>query len=582
MSSDNKDALLNEARAWAADDSDPNTLEALRRAIAAEDLDSIREGFDSPLEFGTAGLRGLLGFGPGRMNLVTVGRATAGLAQQLIADVPDALDRGVVVGRDARRMSTEFAKTVAELLAGYGFQVFWNPEPVPTPVAAFAGRHLNAAATVVVTASHNPPEYNGYKVFSERGSQIVSPQDKKIHQGMLGLESLRDLPRVSFDEGLECGKILPLGSEMEEAYLKSLSAQCVGPTQPPAQVRCVTTALHGVGHYWIDKALRARGYEELYPVEAQAQPDGGFPTVRFPNPEEEGALDLALSEARAQNADLILANDPDTDRLCVAVRAPELDAGYHVLSGNDLGVLLADWLLRKKKEAGTLPDGALVVTTVVSTTMLASIAKVYGVESYEVLTGFKWIWDKALSKSEEGGVFIFGFEEALGYCVGPAVRDKDGIGAAQVLMELASDLKSKGLSLSDRLEELWRTHGLHATKQVATVLPGAEGKARIAEIMAALRKSPPKSIAGVPVLRYRDLIGAGADEEGLPRSNVLTWWLEGRERVVLRPSGTEPKLKVYLEACAPLEEGDSLDSARVSAGDRLDELAQWARDLVAA
>ncbi len=568
---------LQEAREWIASDPDPATRGELQELIDSEDTEALKERLIAPLAFGTAGLRGIVGAGPGRMNLVTVARASAGLAMQLLASVPEATTRGVVVGRDARNGSDRFARVAAEIFAGHGLPVKWVAGPNPTPVVAFIGRHLGCAGAVVVTASHNPPAYNGYKVYSARGAQIVSDQADQIRAARDGLGAFATLPRVAFADACASGLIEVVADADLDAYLDAIDAQCTAET-PPAQVRVVTTALHGVGHAWVEAALARRGHHDRHPVRSQQAPDPGFSTVVFPNPEEDGALDRAELVAARVEADVIVANDPDTDRLCVAARDGD---AMTKLSGNELGVLLADWLLSERTRHATLPPKPLVVTTIVSTMMLQKLAEARQARYADVLTGFKWIWDKALADDPDGRSFVFGFEEALGYCVGGAVRDKDGIGAAQVLMELAASEKAKGRTLFDRLHDLYRELGAYASDQVAIVLPGLSGKARIGRVMQRLRDAPPTEIAGARVTTSRDLQGPDADALGLPRSNVLTFWLADGSRVVCRPSGTEPKLKCYLEARADVV-GTDTRAALEQARRRISELAETMRALIEA
>lgn len=575
MSTTTPEDLIRAAEAWIADDPDPATQAELRAIVDAGDTDALAERFAGPMEFGTAGLRGLLGAGPARMNLATVSRAAAGLARQLIDDAADARTRGVVVGRDGRRMSPELARRTAEILAGHGVRVHWLAEPAPTPLCAFAHRALGSAAAAVVTASHNPPEYNGFKVYSEQGNQIVPPQDERIRLAMERSGPVAELPRLPFAEGLASGLITVVPPSVSEAYLVALNGQCVGQQPPPADPTIVLTALHGVGARLVEAALERRGFTHLAQVVEQAEPDGEFPTVCFPNPEEPGALDLALRDARATHADLVLANDPDTDRLCVAVQDAGRASGYRVLSGNEVGVLLADWTLGERKRQGRLPARPFVATTIVSTTMLERIAKAYGATYGETLTGFKWIWDAALAHDPSGESFVFGFEEALGYCVGTVVRDKDGIGAAQAMAECAASLMSRGETVLERLEALSRQHGAHVTRQISTVLPGLDGKAKMAAVLDALRRDPPASIAGISVVRTRDLAGPDAAACGLPRSDVLTWWLADSSRLILRPSGTEPKLKSYIEVRESVSAGESVEQATARAAQRVDALAAW-------
>ncbi|MGB0590500.1 MAG: phospho-sugar mutase [Myxococcota bacterium] len=565
--------LVASAEAWIADDPDPETRRELEMLIAERDTHGLAERFAGPLTFGTAGLRGELGAGPARMNQVTVARATAGLARQLIADVPDARDRGVVVGRDGRRGSPELSRVVAEVLCGHGLRVHWIEGPTPTPVCAFAGRHTRAAAVAIVTASHNPPEYNGLKVYAPNGAQIVSPQDQRIQSEGIAAGSISDLPRTPFDAAESNGLLMRFDDALEAHYLGALDGQCQGPVPPPAQVRVVTTALHGVGHRWIEAALRRRGFDDLHPVLEQSEPDGAFPTVTFPNPEEPGALDLSLALGERVDADLVVANDPDTDRLCVAVR--RAGRPVRVLSGNELGVLLGDWLLRGRIAHGTAGDDPFLATTIVSTTMLRAVAEASGATCLQTLTGFKWIWDRSLATMDRGGTFIFGFEEALGYCVGSVVRDKDGVGAAQILMELAADLKSRGMTLLDQLDTLYRAHGVYLNHQVSVRLPGLDGRARIDALMAGLRSAPPVEIAQVAVTSVNDLAGPDAEALGLPRSNVIVFHLADRGRVVVRPSGTEPKLKSYLEVREAVSPDEEVADARRRAEPRMTGLVTW-------
>jgi len=570
--------LLEKALAWRAADVDPETIAEVDELVANKAWDELRERFAAPMEFGTAGLRGLIGAGPGRMNQVTVMQASAAVARQLLEDVPDAATRGVVVTRDARRNSDLFARVTAEIIAGHGIKVWWTPVPEPTPVGAYLGRMKNAAGVVIVTASHNPPEYNGYKVYGPSASQIVPPQDGRIRALRDGVEDVQRLPRTEFTAGVRDGIISVVSSIELASYLEAIDAQCLLRVPPPAQVTAVTTALHGVGHVWLADALARRGHRHVYSVLEQAAPDGRFPTVRFPNPEEKGALDLALALARDKDADIVLANDPDADRLCVAVKDTSKPAGFRVLTGNELGLLLADWMLVQGKQArgAAYPDKPLVVCSLVSTMMLEPLAHARGAAYAEVLTGFKWIWNLALAREAVGETFVFGFEEALGYCVGPAVRDKDGIGAGQAVMELAAFEKKHGRTLLDRLDHIANDIGASFTDQVTAVLPGLDGIARIQRVMKAWRASPPAVVQQGGIARARDLAGPDAELAGMPRGDVLTWWLGDGSRIIARPSGTEPKLKVYLETKAPIGAA-GLEAARAVARARAGALAEGIR-----
>lgn len=581
------DSLVEAARAWMADDSDPETRAELAALLERGDTTELSERFAAPMEFGTAGLRGLIGAGPARMNVATVMQAAAAVARDALARVPGAAHRGIVIGRDARMKSDVFARAAAEVIAGHGVRVHWVPRPAPTPVVAYLGRATGAAATCIVTASHNPPEYNGFKVYGPTASQIVPPQDEHIRDLRAALEPTRSLPRTPFTDAVREGLVRVVPRHELTTYLDAIDAQCLGDYPPPAQVAAVTTALHGVGHAWVADALTRRGHRHLFPVLAQAAPDGRFPSVRFPNPEEKGALDLALAKAREKAADLVLANDPDTDRLCVAVRDEGAASHYRVLTGNEVGLLLADWVLtegpKKKGRRGgePWPEVPFVACSLVSTAMLEPLAKLRGATYAEVLTGFKWIWHKALEVAPEGASFVYGFEEALGYCVGRAVRDKDGVGAAQAIMDLAAYEKARGRTLLDRLDAIAMAIGVSHTDQVTLTLPGLEGMARIARIMKAWREAPPETLGGRAVARRRDLASSDAEAAGLPRGDVLTFWRDDGSRVIARPSGTEPKLKVYIETRAEVGH-EGLAAARAAARASCEAIAADLRARIAA
>ncbi|MFO0746747.1 MAG: phospho-sugar mutase [Myxococcota bacterium] len=455
------------------------------------------------------------------------------MARQPLADVPDAT-RGVVVG-DARRNSDVFAKATAEVIAGHGLEGLVAAQGrAVTPVGAFLGRYKGAAGVVIVTASHNPPEYNGYKVYGPSASQIVPPQDERIRvlRDQVDPAHVRELPRVDFTQGVREGLITLVTHAEFEAFFDEIGAQCLGTNPPPAQIAAVTTALHGVGHEWVAEALSRRGHRHLFPVLAQAAPDGRFPTVRFPNPEEKGALDLALELAREKFAEVILANDPDTDRLCVAVRDESKPAGYRVLTGNEVGLLLADWILVQGPivRGADWPKKPLVACSLVSTMMLEPLATLRGAVYGEVLTGFKWIWDLALKRAPDE-TYVFGFEEALGYCVGPAVRDKDGVGAAQAVMDLAAFEKARGRTLLDRLDDIAHAIGASHTDQVTAVLPGIDGMARIKRVMAAWRGAAGHPREGAHQQAARSVRPGGRRHRHAPRGDAFTWWLADGSRI---------------------------------------------------
>ncbi|MEU1054831.1 phospho-sugar mutase [Streptomyces sp. NPDC005876] len=532
------------ARTWLAEDPDPETRAELAGLIDARDVTGLTARFAGTLQFGTAGLRGELGAGPMRMNRAVVIRAAAGLAAYL---KEQGHERGlVVIGYDARHKSADFARDTAAVITGAGLRAAVLPRPLPTPVLAFAVRHLGAVAGVEVTASHNPPRDNGYKVYLGDGSQIVPPADTGIAAGIDAVRSLKDVPRP--ESGWEV-----LGDDVLGAYLARTDAVLAPGSARTA--RTVYTAMHGVGKDVLLAAFDRAGFPAPVLVAAQAEPDPDFPTVAFPNPEEPGAMDLAFATAREAGPDLVIANDPDADRLAVAVR----DGGdWRMLRGDEVGALLAAHLVRRGAR-GTFAE------SIVSSSLLGRIAEKAGLRHTETLTGFKWI-------ARAQGL-RYGYEEALGYCVDPdGVRDKDGITAALLVTELASELKEEGRTLLDLLDDLAVEHGLHATDQLAVRVADL---AVITEAMRGLRERPPGALAGLPVTGAEDLTHGSAD---LPPTDGLRYTLDGA-RVVVRPSGTEPKLKCYLEVVVPVASRAALPTARADAADRL---ARIKRDLSAA
>ena len=548
------DGLRARVRAWIDDDPDAGTQAELTALLDAGADGELADRFAGVLEFGTAGLRGPLRAGPNGMNRAVVRRAAAGLVGYL-----EGTEGPVVIGFDARHGSRDFAEDTARVVAGAGRRALLLPRPLPTPVLAFSIRHLGAVAGVMVTASHNPPQDNGYKVYLGDGAQIVPPADSEIAAHIAGVASVRALPLADLDD--------PLVTRLDDAPLAAYLAAVTALPDGPRDLQTVYTPLHGVGRDTALAAVERAGFPAPHVVAAQGDPDPDFPTLPFPNPEEPGALDLALADARRLGVDLVLANDPDADRLGIAVPDTAREGGWRPLRGDEIGALLASHVL-----ATTSGDDRLVVTTIVSSTLLGRIAAAAGVRYAETLTGFKWIVRG--SSGRAGDRFVFGYEEALGFSVGTAVRDKDGISALLAVCALAAQEKARGRSLLDVLDDLTRAHGVHATDQWPVTLRGAEGKARIAEVMGVLRAEPPTSLAGQPVSRVRDLV----DGEGeLPPSDVVVLELGAAGRVVVRPSGTEPKLKAYFEAVVPVT--GTLAAARAEAAERL---AAMRRDLAAA
>jgi phosphomannomutase len=568
------DDLRRRVFSWVADDPERATAEEALEFVARDEEAALSDRFDAKLEFGTAGLRGLLGAGPNRMNLAVVRRTTAGLCAYLLKQSPDASSRGLVVARDARRGSDAFADEAARVANGMGFVVHFFEEPVPTPVCAFAVEDLGAAAGVMVTASHNPPEYNGYKVYWGNAAQIIPPHDKGIAAEIDAVVSAKSLPLLDRETGRLSGLWRPVAPGVEQRYFAAVKSLDLGLSKA-ADLSIAYTPLHGVGGRFLKRALTEAGFSHVHVVASQAEPDGAFPTVRFPNPEEPGAMDAVLALALETGADLVLANDPDADRLAASYRTP--DGRYVTLSGNDIGLLLGHHRL---VDAPVRPGNPLVITTIVSSPMLGVVARELGAAYEETLTGFKWIANKALELESAGkATFVFGYEEALGSTVGRVVRDKDGVGSGVVLANLAAQLKAHGRTLGDRLDDIARQFGVAVSEQHNATYQGAAGAARIHGIMARLRKTTPERIGPAAVIAVRDfqsgvrrLPGGASEPLVFPSSNVLSFDLEGGDRVVARPSGTEPKIKFYFDVrCVP-SGGESLDGARGRGRARLAEL----------
>src|SRR4051794_21372815 len=533
------DVLLERARAWAAEDPDDSTRAELQRIIAdveggAEPGD-LADRFAGTLEFGTAGLRGAVGAGPNRMNRVVVMRAAAGLAAYLSEQ---GATGPVVVGYDARHRSDDFARDTAEVMTGAEFKVWVLPRPLPTPLLAFAIRELGCSAGVMVTASHNPPQDNGFKVYLGDGSQIVPPADAGIAAHIDAVGPVADVPRGA------AGTVL--GEHIVDRYLDTVAELAQDGAR---DLHVVYTPLHGVGGSPVLQVLETAGFDAPRVVEQQEQPDPDFPTVAFPNPEEPGAMDLAMALAREHDADLVVANDPDADRCAAAVPTGH---GWRMLRGDEVGALLAHHLMSRGR-TGTW------ATSIVSSSLLGKMAAAAGQPYVETLTGFKWI----------GRVpgLAFGYEEALGYCCDPDhVRDKDGVSALLLLCELAAETKAAGRTLIDVLDDLALEHGLHATDQVSV---RAAALSLIPAAMERLRAAPPAELGGLAVERVDDLALGSAD---LPPTDGLRFHLADAARVVVRPSGTEPKLKCYLEVVFPVDPEAGVDAARISAAARLDAL----------
>ncbi len=538
MSDDSTD-LLARARAWADEDPDPVTRAELESLIEGGPSAELADRFDGTLAFGTAGLRGELGAGSNRMNRVVVLRAAAGLAAYLLDHGAGPGD-SVVIGYDARHNSDVFARDTAEVMTGAGLTAYTLPRPLPTPLLAFAIRDLGCVAGVMVTASHNPPRDNGYKVYLGDGSQIVPPADEGIADRIASVGAVADIPRGGGGE--------VLGDDVLDRYLQTVVDLAGG---GPRDLDVVYTPLHGVGGSSVVSALQQAGFAPPHVTPLQAEPDPDFPTVAFPNPEEPGVMDLAIRLAIDVGADLVVANDPDADRCAVAV--PGGPRGWQMLRGDEVGALLADHLLRLGRQG-------VYATSIVSSSLLGKMARAHEQPYAETLTGFKWI-----GRVEN---LAFGYEEALGYCVDPEhVKDKDGVSALLMLCDIAARAKAAGRTLRDLLDDVARTHGLHATDQLSVRM---EDAAAIPAVVDRLRDNPPTSLGGLAVEGVDDL---SLGSNGLPPTNGLRFRLADDGRVVVRPSGTEPKIKCYLEVVVPVEDDeDGVDAARISAVGRLDAI----------
>ena len=538
--------LLQRTRAWISADPDPSTRAELEALVELGEMDELAERMDGTLAFGTAGIRGVVEAGSNRMNRASVIRTTKGLADFLLERHSGVPPGPVVVGRDARLSSLRFMRDTVGVLAAAGLPVRFWPQEVPTPLVAYAVAELGACAGVMITASHNPPRDNGYKVYDSNGAQIIPPVDSGIAAAIERAGAATDVPRIGGTLEGSHPEVVPIQPEIWRRYRLTLARLRFEGAGDPS-LRIVYTPLHGVGWRFVREVFEEAGYVDLHPVRRQMEPDGSFPTVAFPNPEEPGALDLALSLAERVGADLVLANDPDADRLAVAVPGPE---GWHSLTGNQVGALLGDYVLSHRRD-GARP---LIINSIVSSPMAGVIASAHGARFETTLTGFKWIANAALEVDAGGeATFEFGYEEALGYSVGSAVRDKDGVSAALIVADLAAECRRDGLTLRDRLADLYRCHGLWVSVQRSIRRPGSTGLAAIAQAMADLGSTPPGEVAGIRVVATTDYrVGAGERPGWLGATPLISLDLENGSRVLVRPSGTEPKLKIYVDAHVPV------------------------------
>ena len=518
-----------------------------------DDENEIKERFYTDLEFGTAGLRGIIGAGTNRMNIYTVRKATQGLANYILKSGNK--DKGVVIAYDSRRMSPEFATEAALCLAANGIKASVFESLRPTPELSYAVRKLGCVAGINITASHNPPEYNGYKVYWEDGAQITPPHDKGIMGEVKAIEDYTTMKTMGIEEAKEAGLYEIIGKEVDDAYIAELKTQVLHQDAIDAvgkDLKIVYSPLHGTGNIPARRILKELGFENVYVVKEQELPDGEFPTVSYPNPEADEAFDLGLKLAKEIDADIVLATDPDADRL--GVRVKDKDGVYHNLTGNMSGCLLADYELSQRKALKGLPEDGKVIKTIVTSNMADAIAKYYGADLIEVLTGFKFIGQQILGFETTGkGTYLFGFEESYGCLIGTHARDKDAIVATMALCEAAAYYRTKDMTLWDAMIEMYNRYGYYKDDIQAITLKGIEGLAKIQEILETLRKNPPAQIAGYKVLKARDykadtvkdLATGEVTTTGLPSSNVLYYELENDAWLCVRPSGTEPKVKFY-------------------------------------
>ncbi len=513
----------------------------------------IEDRFYKDLEFGTAGLRGVIGAGTNRMNKYTVGKATQGLANYILKKGTQG--KGVAISYDSRHMSKEFSEETALCLNANGIKTYVFESLRPVPELSFTVRKLGCTAGVMITASHNPPEYNGYKVYWDDGAQIVPPVDKEIIDEVNAIEDFSIIKTMNKEEAIKKGLYIQIGKEVDDDFINTLKSLVLNPEiikQVQDDVKIVYTPLHGAGNIPVQRVLKELGFTHVYVVPEQEKPDGDFPTVSYPNPEDKNAFKLALELAKKVDADVVLATDPDSDRLGVYSKGE--NGEYVSYTGNMSALLIAEYELSQKKEKGILPSNGAVITTIVSSNMTKDIANEYGAKLFETLTGFKWIGEKIRQFEKENSyTYLFGFEESYGCLISPHARDKDGISAVMALCEATAYYKSKGISLWEQMINIYKKYGFYKEGQVSIVLKGADGAEQIKSMMDRMRKNPPKKLGAYDVLEVRDykehtIIKADGTkcETDLPTSNVLYYDLNDNSWCCVRPSGTEPKIKFYM------------------------------------
>ncbi|MEZ8155979.1 phospho-sugar mutase [Vibrio splendidus] len=566
---------MQDAMNWLARDPDPRTREELQHLIDEGMHDELEDRFTQRLEFGTAGLRGKVGCGPNRMNRLVIQETATGLGHYLIEHVANTSIRGVVVGYDGRLDSKQFAIDTASVLTALGIKVYLTSDVAATPIVAFGIEHFNAAAAVVVTASHNPPEYNGFKVYWENGAQIIPPHDAGI-AGEIDVASTKPIPLMSLSDAETQDKLVWLTEGYYQTYRAAINqSPYVSKEIESANTTITYTAMHGVGAKMAEDLLHDAGFHKVFSVAEQREPDGNFPTVNFPNPEEKGAMDLVVNLAKSVDADIACANDPDADRFAVAVRTDDTartdDASYKMLTGDQVGVLFAHYLLSKPHT-----KNQLVGNSIVSSTLLEKVAQSHGATYFQTLTGFKWLANIGMQLENEQNEFLFAYEEALGYTIGTQVRDKDGLSAIVVFAQLVEELKSQGRTVWDLLAQISFEHGVHTNAQRSIALDPDSPS-----IGSKLRAAQPKAINGVAISVIEDLqsslrfvIGGNTEAINLPSSDVLIYHLEDGTRIIVRPSGTEPKVKVYYETVTKFEGTETYEDTRLRGEEDMSKLIE--------
>ena len=535
---------------------DPSFDEETKKELISikDDEEEIKDRFYKELEFGTAGLRGVIGMGTNRMNKYTVGKATQGLANYILEQGTQ--DMGVAISYDSRRMSDEFSLQTALILNANGIKTYLFESLRPVPELSFAVRQLKCTAGIMITASHNPPKYNGYKVYWDDGSQIVAPRDKDIINKVRSISDFKEIKTISKEEAIEKGLFNVIGKEMDDKYIETLKSKILNPEivrEQGKDLKIVYTPLHGTGNTIAERLLNELGFKNVYVVPEQAKPDGNFPTVDYPNPEDKKAFKLALELAEKVDADVVLATDPDADRL--GIYAKDTKTGeYMPYTGNMSALLIAEYRISQMKEKNILPEDGMFITTIVSSDLAKAIAANYGLECIEVLTGFKNI-GAVMKKAEENHdkTYVFGFEESYGCLIGDYARDKDGIAAVMSLCEAAAYYRAQGITLWDQMNNIYEKYGYYKEDQVSIVLEGAEGAEKIKEMMTSMRNKDVEQIGKYKVLCFKDVdrdyvkdMTTGEESKtGLPKSNVLYYQLENNSWCCVRPSGTEPKIKLY-------------------------------------